>query len=154
MNSNSLWTQRLAVLAACCSMFTAPAIADQNSGSGDLLISTAEGLAFDGSSIVFSGVGPDITWFNDRPERMSGTISWSEFLETWSGGNDSFSNDPPNAALTIEGKIQQPVVVELSNPRIEGSNVTFDVTVLHGELPSSAGATSVVYDWCYQCADV
>lgn len=148
LTSNKL---RVAVFAAFGFLLTQHAIAEEADRSGDLLVSTVDSMTFDGQSVVLAGVGSEVIWFSDRPERKSGTITWGEFTDAWTSGGDSFQNDPPNAVITLDGDVQKPVIVELSNPKVDGGSVTFDATVLLGDLPSSAGAVSIVYDLCWQC---
>ena len=131
-------------LALCIS--TSPVFAESHQKPALLFISTAEALVSNGDTVIFSGVNPDIVWFTDRPERQSGSITPARFLEVWHAGADSFAGDPPNAVLTLEGHVATPVIVELSNPRLDGATMTYDISVLHGSLPAKAGATSIVFD--------
>ena len=133
-----------AALALCIS--TSPVFADSLQKPELLLVSTAEALVFDGDTVIFSGLNPEIVWFTDRPERQSGHITPARFLEAWHAGADSFAGDPPNAVLTMEGHVGAPVIVELSNPRLDGTTMTYDISVLHGALPAKAGTNSIVFD--------
>ena len=91
------------VLALCIS--ASPLFAEPAKEPELLFVSTAEGMVFDGETVTFSGVNPDIIWFTDRPERQSGRMTPEKFVEAWHKGADSFDSDPPNAVLTLEGQM-------------------------------------------------
>ena len=69
------------------------------------------------------------------------------FVPMWSEGQNSFLKDPPNATLSIlQGKDVTSTVVTLRNPRPSGNDLTYDVTLLEGSLPESAGPCSLFID--------
>jgi len=55
--------------------------------------------------------------------------------------------DPPNAGLTsiVDGKLQI-ATVELKQPHLDGTTLTFQARVVEGTPPASGGATSVFID--------
>ena len=114
-----------------------------------LFVQSARGLAYDASkgTLALQGIGPVVTFFTDRPYRIAGHVSLPGFLAAWNEGSDSFEADPPNADLSIlqQGKVQS-AVIELSNPRVIASRLTYNVKVLDGELPASGGACSLFID--------
>jgi hypothetical protein len=89
-------------------------------------------------------------FFSDRPVRIAGHFhTKDEFVPLWDEGKDSFLKDPPNATVSIyeKGKEQLlDVVVKLSKPRLEGEDLTYDITVIDGKVPSKGGACSVFID--------
>ena len=93
------------------------------------------------------GVSPTTLYFSDRPERVVGHVVTEEMLVIWGEGDDSFADDPPNATLSIFGPEEvTDVVVELSNPRISGDTMTYDVIVLDGDPPSEGQECSLFID--------
>jgi hypothetical protein len=59
----------------------------------------------------------------------------SKFVPLWSQGKDSFLKDNPNATLSVfHGDTVSDLVVELSNPQLSGSDLSYDVKVLEGTL--------------------
>ena len=65
----------------------------------------------------------------------------------WSQGQDSFLKDPPNATLSIlQGNDVTSTVVTLRNPQLTGNDLTYDVTLLEGSLPETAGPCSLFID--------
>lgn len=151
MNSVMKLSWKSVVVATALLLAMPAAIAGEKQSSSELFVSTSESMKFDGKKITFSGINSNVIWFTDRPERKSGNVQLGKFVEAWNSGSDGFKADPPNAVVTIEGRVEEPVIVELSNPKMKGKTLTFDATVLHGSLPASAGQSSVVYDLCWQC---
>lgn len=71
----------------------------------------------------------------------------SEFMSHWDKGSDNFAENPPNATLSIFGeKGVNSVVVELTNPKLENDNLSYQVKVLQGELPSTFQEASLFID--------
>jgi hypothetical protein len=70
------------------------------------------------------------------------------FLKQWTEGKNSFKNDPPNAALSVfsEGARPTGAVVVLSNPRLDGKNLLYDVRTLKGTLPTNGTETTLFID--------
>ena len=74
----------------------------------------------------------------------------SDFIKQWDEGNDSFAKDPPNATISVlnsDGSAIEDAVVVLKKPKLEGHDLTFEVTVLEGSLTSADGPASLFIDW-------
>ena len=111
-----------------------------------LFAQSAKSFAFKDGTLTLRQASPNTIFFSNRPKRIAGHVRNDLFLKLWIEGKNSFQNDPPNAALSIfnpDGKVSQAVVV-LSNPRADGSNLTYDVRVLEGTIPP-AGAESTLF---------
>jgi hypothetical protein len=107
----------------------------QHAGSGSL---EQDGDAY---RLTLNDVSESTVRFADRPYRYIDSVSTGSFVESWSFGDDSFEDDPPNAALTLdETGGQKTIVVELLNPVYdEGTkNLTYDVVEI-GENISQSG---------------
>lgn len=112
-----------------------------------LFVTHAGGFDFDGSTITLNDVVPDLTAFTDRPNRVVQDLALDDFLGLWAdGAANAFADDPPNAVLSIEGRMGEPVILELSNPVRTGSGLSFDASVLSGTLGTSGGPVSLVVD--------
>jgi hypothetical protein len=99
------------------------------------------------ATLTLKNVSPTVILFADRPQRVAGHVAMAGFLDAWNEGSDSFSEDPPNANLSILGDGQVTnVVVELLNPQYDGSDLSYEVKVLEGELPASGGTTALFID--------
>ena len=117
-----------------------------------LFVQNAQGVAVsaDGRTLTLKGISPTTLFFSDRPVRIAGHYRTGEYLEFWKAGPDSFLKDPPNATLSAfhEGKDElSDVVVTLRNPRIQGKDLSYDITVISGNLPAAnAGPVSLFID--------
>ena len=95
--------------------------------------------------------------------RAAGHALTAHIIEEWAG-SDNFAKDPPNAtvsAFSKDGSTIRDAVVELKTPKLEGDRLTFDVTVLEGDLSGADGAAAVFIDiigavhaifLCWSCA--
>jgi hypothetical protein len=136
-------------------LFALPAFADPaatiaavNKDANWLFIETADAMQFDGKVLTLSGADPAVVMFADRPHRVADSAPVAAFVDDWmKGGDDSFRANPPNAGITtlVDGKFQL-VTVVLSEPRLEGSTLSFNAKVLEGVIPPSGGQTSVFID--------
>jgi len=65
-------------------------------------------------------------------------------------GKDYFGADPPNAVLSVYelGKPDNTAgVVEINQPKIDGSDLVYSYKLIEGSLPAGGGATSLFIDW-------
>jgi hypothetical protein len=147
-------TRRSLLLTAAAVAATAaplrPRVAQAADEAADFLfVQTASAMTFDkaASKLTLAGVGPTTLFFSDRPERIAGNMKTTAFVPFWSKGKDSFLSDPPNADLSIleGGKLQQTVVV-LENPELNGSDLTYTVKLVGGEIPEKGSEVSVFID--------
>ena len=114
-----------------------------------LFVQTAHRVSFDNDVMTLHDVSPTTLFFSDRPERVTGHQGTNVFVENWSEGKNSFANDPPNAALVILGDDDTEVteiVVELKEPKYIDDKLSYSVTVLEGEMPSSGGVSALFID--------
>lgn len=116
-----------------------------------MLVQTAKESSFDGSTLTLKGLSPSTLFFADRPERMVGHLSNSDFVDHWAEGQDNFAADPPNAALSILSDSDEPqvAIVELLNPKLDGDNLSYEVKVLEGTVPETTGEVALFIDPWY-----
>lgn len=99
-----------------------------------LFVQNSKTVSLKDGVLTMKGVTADTLYFSDRPERITGRITTKKFVDNWASGNDSFKEDPPNAVLSILGEgATVDIVVELKNPRLDGDNLVYDVSVLDGD---------------------
>lgn len=132
-----------------------PAEASKTAAVTLLFVQSAARVTYDSasSSLTLEGVSPVVTFFTDRPARLAGHMLLSGFVKMWGQGDDSFDQDPPNAALSVleEGKGEvHNAVVTLYSPRMNEGRLTYRVKVLEGELPATGGASSLFIDGLLQ----
>lgn len=117
-------------------------------GKVDLLfVQNAQSVTIDRDKLIMKGVSPTTLWFSDRPERLVGHLTTKAFMPFWSEGSDSFAANPPNATLSVlDGGKSEDIVVELRNPKLSNDELSYDVQVLAGNVPTKGGACSLFID--------
>jgi hypothetical protein len=112
-----------------------------------LFVQTAHDISYDDGKLTLHTVAPTTLFFSDRPDRVTGHITSREFVDSWDKGNDSFASNPPNAVLSIfHSDGVSDVVVELMSPALEGSQLTYVVEILDGEMPAGGGPSALFID--------
>jgi hypothetical protein len=116
-----------------------------------LFVHNASGVEIDAAkrTLTLKGLSPTTLFFSDRPVRIAGHYRTEEYLQFWKNGPDSFLKDPPNATLSVfeKGKDElSDVVVTLRNPRVSGSDISYDITVISGDLPNAGGPAALFID--------
>lgn len=114
-----------------------------------LIVMNSAGARLEGNKLALMGIAPNSIIFADRPVRAAGHALTAHLLEEWAVGSDSFAKDPPNATVSVfdmAGSSVKDAVVTLKNPKMEGSQLTFDVALLEGDLGNADGPASVFID--------
>ena len=155
--SKSLKQAGLAFLlvAAMASMAAAQKTSNKPSEAPQLMfVQTAENLKVDPAKSTFRlvKVNQQTLYFSDRPQRIAGHIKMADYLKEWTAqaGKDNFKADPPNATLSVYEPGQADstlVVVELTNPVVEGADLVYTYKIINGKMPAKGGATSLFIDW-------
>ena len=105
-----------------------------------LFIQNSDGAVLTGSTLTLTGISPQTGWFTDRPYREAGQIPTEVFLALWDEDENSFADDPPNAAFTCT--VNEEVVnhvVELTMPLLVGDELTYTVQGIgDSDLPTEA----------------
>jgi hypothetical protein len=114
-----------------------------------LFVQTAAGLASNGSEMTLKMISPSTLYFADRPQRDVGHMSSEHFISVWNEGENSFAEDPPNAVVSYldpSHTFPEDTVVTLSEPRLEGSDLTYAIEILDGTLPRESGPIALFID--------
>ena len=132
------------------SAFAEPAETSKAAGTDAnwLFIQTAPAIKFDGKTLTLQNINPSVVMFSDRPARVAEAISTATFVAGWDkGAKKSFKSDPPNAGLTsvVDGKLQT-ATVELKQPHLDGTTLTYQARVVEGKLPQTGGTSSLFID--------
>ncbi len=104
-------------------------------------------MVFDGSLLTLKEANPNIIFFCDRPVRTAGHINRDAFMKLVSEGENSFADNPPNAAVSIvgaKGEVTAVVVTLSKRPEVSGNDMIFPIKVFDGELPK-AGETVIMF---------
>jgi hypothetical protein len=117
-----------------------------------LFVQNSTGIAYDKAkgTLRMKNVGRSTLFFTDRPVRMAGHYhTRDEFLPLWSEGPDSFAKSPPNATLSmleVGNPDLQNAVINLRNPRIQGKDLVYNITIIEGTVPQTAGDAVLFID--------
>ena len=114
-----------------------------------LFVQTASGYEAQGSSLTIP-YEREIFAFTDRPNRQYRYLNAHEFTALWSGGDNDFSQDPPNAVLTwvSDGEVQE-AEIELIGAEVneQGRSITYEIQVEAGDAwPAVAERVSLFID--------
>src|SRR5215468_5314827 len=135
MNKIRYISAAAASIVLCLGWIAFAATGDQSDNPRIMFVQTASGMSYkDGKLTLMS---PATAFFSDRPARVAGLMPCSNFIKAWSeGGEDSFKTNPPNAALVVFDTSGEPekMAVTLQNPRFEGQNLIYDVSVIKGNV--------------------
>lgn len=120
----------------------------QQAPVASLLVLNADGAKLEGDKLVLTGVSTNSIIFSDRPTRAAGHITTDEIVKQWGAGADSFDRDPPNATVSVlgGGSDVSDAVVTLRSPKLNGTTLTFDMSVLEGNLTGATGPAAVFID--------
>jgi hypothetical protein len=123
--------------------------AQQSNEFEALFVQSAQGVTSDDGAFTLHGLAPSTLMFSDRPERIVGHLTAAQFVDSWGHGENSFLADPPNAVLSFLAagdETPEDVVVTLTNPRLDGEELTYNAAVLEGDLPGTTGPCSLFID--------
>jgi hypothetical protein len=112
-----------------------------------LFVQDAKAMTFDGSRLTLKEANPNIIFFCDRPVRTAGHMNRDAFMKLVTEGENSFADNPPNAAVSIvsaKGEVTEVVVTLSKRPQLSGNDMVFPIKVLEGELPN-AGETVIMF---------
>ena len=68
-----------------------------------MFVQSAEDLEADDKTLRLVNVGQPTLYFSDRPVRIAGQLTMPAYMDKWKASADSnnFSNDTPNATLSV-----------------------------------------------------
>ena len=146
MNLRYVFTTLLAVLGLIGLASTGSAEVPKTNDVEMLFVQSATSGSYDGKRLTLNGV-PSTTYFSDRPKRIVGHLDTGSFVEQWAKAKDSFEADPPNAVLSVLGEEgANDSVVELSSPRLNGNQISYQVKLLDGKPPMKFNTASLFID--------
>ena len=136
----------LFVIVLLLAILASPALAEEET-CDMLFVQDAKAMVFDGSRLTLKEANPNIIFFCDRPVRTAGHMDRNAFMKLVTEGENSFADNPPNAAVSIidaKGEVTEVVVTLSKRPLVEGNDMIFPIKVLEGELPN-AGETVIMF---------
>jgi hypothetical protein len=114
-----------------------------------LFVQDAKAMTFDGSELTLKDANPNIIFFCDRPVRTAGHMTRDAFMKLVTEGEDSFADDPPNAAVSIinaKGEVTEVVVTLSKRPLEKDNDMVFPIKVVDGKLPLTGGTVIMFID--------
>jgi hypothetical protein len=114
-----------------------------------LFVQNAQKIDYKDGVMTLYGVPGQTVFFTDRPNRVVGNLPTDRFVAKWTTdkGPNGFATNPPNAAVTVfEPGGVKTAIVELSNPRLDGDKLSYNVKVLQGIGPAQSAAGVVFID--------
>jgi len=112
-----------------------------------MFVQSAQKIDYKNGVMTLYGVPEQTVFFTDRPNRVMGNLPTTAFTAKWTTdtGPNGFAKNPPNAAVSVfEPGGVKTAIVELTNPRLDGNNLSYDVKVLQG-IPGAQAAAGVVF---------
>ena len=112
-----------------------------------LFVQTAQKIDYKDGVMTLYDVPHQTMFFSDRPNRVVGNVPTETFVSKWTTdkGPDGFASDPPNAAVTVfQPDGAKTAIVELTNPRLDGNKLSYNVKVLQG-IASAQPAAGVLF---------
>ena len=134
------------VIVLILATLVSPAIAEEEA-CDMLFVQDAKTMSFDGSRLTLKDANPNIIFFCDRPVRTAGHMDRNTFMKLVTEGENSFADNPPNAAVSIidaKGEVTEVVVTLSKRPLVSGNDMVFPIKVIDGELPN-AGETVIMF---------
>jgi hypothetical protein len=134
------------VIVLLLATLVSPAVAEEDT-CDMLFVQDAKSMTFDGTRLTLKEANPNIIFFCDRPVRTAGHMDRNVFMKLVTEGENSFVDNPPNAAVSIidaKGEVTAVVVTLSKRPLVKGNDMVFPIKVLDGELPN-AGETVIMF---------
>ncbi len=136
------------VIALLVATLALPAHADEES-CDMLFVQDAKAMVFEDNRLTLKDANPNIIFFCDRPVRTAGHMTRDAFMKLVTEGENSFTSNPPNAAISIFGAandVTEVVVVLSKRPVVSGDDLIFTIKVLEGKLPAEGGPVVMFID--------
>ena len=134
------------VIVLLLASLASPALAEDEA-CDMLFVQDAKSMIFDGNLLTLKEANPNIIFFCDRPVRTAGHMTRDAFMKLVSEGENSFADNPPNAAVSIvnaKGEVTEAVVTLSKRPLVNGNDMVFPIKLLDGQLPN-AGQTVILF---------
>lgn len=133
---------------AICLFWSAASSFAQEQKTELLFVQSAGSMSYSDGVLTLKDVAPLTVFFSDRPQRVAGHMPTKAFMQHWATGKNSFEKDPPNATLSVfhQNAPATDAVVELTSPKVDGSDISFRVKVLSGNVPAQGGEASLFID--------
>ncbi len=114
-----------------------------------MFVQTAQGIDSAAGNLTLQGITPSTLYFSDRPQRVVGHMTTTDFVELWGAEENSFETDPPNAVLSFlepGGEVPEDAVIVIKEPRLANGDLSYSIQVLEGAVPAHTGPVTLFID--------
>jgi hypothetical protein len=112
-----------------------------------LLVQNADSVVLNNGQLRLKNIAPTTLYFSDRPDRIVGRVTTQEYVDHWAIGDNNFKSDPPNAVISVLlGEEAEDITVVLTEPKLEGADLVYNVEVLDGSKSINGGAVALFID--------
>lgn len=112
-----------------------------------LLVQNADSVLMNDGKLRLKNIAMTTLYFSDRPDRIAGRVPTQNYVDHWSVGDNNFKSDPPNAVICVlHGKEVEDITVVLTEPKLEGADLLYNVEVLDGSTSINGGAVALFID--------
>jgi hypothetical protein len=121
----AIFAAALAITAA------APTLATNQQAPRFLYVQNAGSMTLSEGTLTLTNVAPTTLFFSDRPRRIAGQMRTQAFIKHWDKGVNSFKASPSNATVAVFADAANitEAIVEISEPRFDGVNLTYRAKV-------------------------
>ena len=111
------------------------------------VINFDNGTFADGKLTLNGNAQSNVIYFSDKPLVESGHMGIKKFVSIWGQGEQNFNSIPPNSTLSIiKDEVENNTVFILSNPKVSGTSIIFDVELVEGKPASKFDAGGLFLD--------
>jgi len=128
-------------------LYPAARLAIAQTNPSFLFVQSAKKIDYKDGVMTLHDVPKQTMFFTDRPNRVVGNLPTDKFVARWTTDTSpgGFASNPPNAAVTVfQPDGAKTAIVELSNPRLDGNKLSYNVKVLQG-IASAQPAEGVLF---------
>jgi hypothetical protein len=107
----------------------------ESTGPNYLFVINFDNGTYADGKLTLNGNGQsNVIYFSDKPILESGHMGIKKFVSIWGEGEQNFNSIPPNSTLSIiKDEVENNTVFILSNPKVSGTAIIFDVELVEGK---------------------
>jgi len=129
-------------------VITGFAYAVDSAGPNYLFVINFDNGTYADGKLTLNGNGQsNVVYFSDKPQVESGHMGIKKFVTIWGEGEQNFNSIPPNSTLSIiKDEVENNSVFILSNPKVDGTAITFDAELVSGKPTAKFEAGGLFLD--------
>ena len=129
-------------------VITGFAYAVDSAGPNYLFVINFDNGTYADGKLTLNGNGQsNVIYFSDKPQVESGHMGINKFVTIWGEGEQNFNSIPPNSTLSIiKDEVENNSVFILSNPKVDGTAITFDAELVSGKPTAKFEAGGLFLD--------